>query len=176
MTTIGKTLFAHFRQVLHASARYDQAITVFHRLKKRLEVSNLCSLSWDQTVTFSDLAHGLMNSQVNSQKKKKIIIIIKEKQRVTKILVILSGMCWCVSVFFFFFFFFFFFHLMTRKPQPWRDPAVEALSCLTASVVWNLSGTAGSLEGVRKTGGTEANPRSVHSCCSSSRPPCQPAA
>ena len=32
----------------------------------------------------------------------------KEKQRVTKILVILSGVCWCVSVFFFFFFFFFF--------------------------------------------------------------------
>ena len=59
MATIGKTLFAHFRQVLHASAQYDQAITVFHRLKKRLEVSNLCSLSWDQTVTFSDLAHGL---------------------------------------------------------------------------------------------------------------------
>ena len=58
MATIGKTLFAHFRQVLHASAQYDQAITVFHRLKKRLEVSNLCSLSWDQTVTFSDLAHG----------------------------------------------------------------------------------------------------------------------
>ena len=56
MATIGKTLFAHFRQVLHASAQYDQAITVFHRLKKRLEVSNLCSLSWDQTVTFSDLA------------------------------------------------------------------------------------------------------------------------
>ena len=60
MATIGKTLFAHFRQVLHASAQYDQAITVFHRLKKRLEVSNLCSLSWDQTVTFSDLAHGLL--------------------------------------------------------------------------------------------------------------------
>ena len=59
MATIGKTLFAHFRQVLHASAQYNQAITVFHRLKKRLEVSNLCSLSWDQTVTFSDLAHGL---------------------------------------------------------------------------------------------------------------------
>ena len=59
MATIGKTLFAHFRQVLHATAQYDQAITVFHRLKKRLEVSNLCSLSWDQTVTFSDLAHGL---------------------------------------------------------------------------------------------------------------------
>ena len=59
MATIGKTLFAHFRQVLHASAQYDQAITVFHRLKKRLEVSNLCSFSWDQTVTFSDLAHGL---------------------------------------------------------------------------------------------------------------------
>ena len=59
MATIGNTLFAHFRQVLHASAQYDQAITVFHRLKKRLEVSNLCSLSWDQTVTFSDLAHGL---------------------------------------------------------------------------------------------------------------------
>ena len=59
MATIGKTLFAHFRQVLHASAQYDQAITVFQRLKKRLEVSNLCSLSWDQTVTFSDLAHGL---------------------------------------------------------------------------------------------------------------------
>ena len=59
MATIGKTLFAHFRQVLHASAQYDQAITVFHRLKKRLEVSNLCSLSWDQTVPFSDLAHGL---------------------------------------------------------------------------------------------------------------------
>ena len=58
MATIGKTLFAHFRQVLHASAQYDQAITVFHRLQKRLEVSNLCSLSWDQTVTFSDLAHG----------------------------------------------------------------------------------------------------------------------
>ena len=60
MATIGKTLFAHFRQVVHASAQYDQAITVFHRLKKRLEVSNLCSLSWDQTVTFSDLAHGLL--------------------------------------------------------------------------------------------------------------------
>ena len=59
MATIGKTLFAHFRQVLHASAQYDQAITVFHRLKKRLEVSNRCSLSWDQTVTFSDLAYGL---------------------------------------------------------------------------------------------------------------------
>ena len=59
MATIGKTLFAHFREVLHASAQYDQAMTVFHRLKKRLEVSNLCSLSWDQTVTFSDLAHGL---------------------------------------------------------------------------------------------------------------------
>ena len=59
MATIGKTLFAHFRQVLHASAQYDQARTVFHRLKKRLEVSNLCSLSWDQTVIFSDLAHGL---------------------------------------------------------------------------------------------------------------------
>ena len=55
-----QTLFAHFRQVLHASAQYDQAITVFHRLKKRLKVSNLCSLSWDQTVTFSDLAHGLV--------------------------------------------------------------------------------------------------------------------
>ena len=60
MATIGKTLFAHFRQVLHASAQYDQARTVFHRSKKRLEVSNLCSLSWDQTVTFSDLAHGLL--------------------------------------------------------------------------------------------------------------------
>ena len=60
MATLGKTLFAHFRQVLHASAQYDQAITVLHRLKKRLEVSNLCSLSWDQTVTFSDLAHGLL--------------------------------------------------------------------------------------------------------------------
>ena len=60
MATIGKTLFAHFRQVLHASAQYDQAITVFHWLKKRLEVSNLCSQSWDQTVTFSDLAHGLV--------------------------------------------------------------------------------------------------------------------
>ena len=59
MATTAKTVFAHFRQVLHASAQYDQAITVFHRLKKRLEVSNLCSLSWDQTVTFSDLAHGL---------------------------------------------------------------------------------------------------------------------
>ena len=56
MATIGKTLFAHFRQVLHASAQYDQARTVFRRLKKRLEI---CSLSWDQTVTFSDLAHGL---------------------------------------------------------------------------------------------------------------------
>ena len=59
MATIGKTIFGHFRQVLHASAQYDQARTVFHRLKKRLEVSNLCSLSWDHTVTFSDLAHGL---------------------------------------------------------------------------------------------------------------------
>ena len=59
MATIGKTLFAHFRQVVQASAQYDQAITVFHRLKKRLEVSNLCFLSWDQTVTFSDLAQGL---------------------------------------------------------------------------------------------------------------------
>ena len=60
MATIGKTLFAHFRQVLHASAQYDQARTVFRRLKKRLEMSNLCSLSWDQAVTFSDLAHGLI--------------------------------------------------------------------------------------------------------------------
>ena len=59
MAIIGKTLSAHFRQVLHASAQYDQARTVFHRLKKRLEMSNLCSLSWDQTVTFSDLAHWL---------------------------------------------------------------------------------------------------------------------
>ena len=66
MATIGKTLFAHFRQVLHASAQYDQAITVFHRLKKRLEVSNLCSLSWDQTVTFSDLAHGLSRPGVRA--------------------------------------------------------------------------------------------------------------
>ena len=66
MATIGKTLFAHFRQVLHASAQYDQAITVFHRLKKRLEVSNLCSLSWDQTVAFSDLAHGLREIDVLS--------------------------------------------------------------------------------------------------------------
>ena len=40
----------------------------------------------------------MMNSQMNSQKREK---------RVTKILVILSGVCWCVSVFFFFFFFFF---------------------------------------------------------------------
>ena len=40
MATIGKTLFAHFGQVLHASAQYDQARTVFRRLKKRLEVSN----------------------------------------------------------------------------------------------------------------------------------------
>ena len=63
MATIGKTRFAHFRQVLHASAQYDQARTVFHRLKKRLEMSNLCSLSWDQTVTFSDLAHGLQGSK-----------------------------------------------------------------------------------------------------------------
>ena len=68
MATIGKTLFAHFRQVLHASAQYDQAITVFHRLKKRLEVSNLCSLSWDQTVTFSDLAHGLRQIYARSGK------------------------------------------------------------------------------------------------------------
>ena len=64
---IGKTLFAHFRQVLHASAQYDQAITVFHRLKKSLEVSNLCSLSWDQTVTFSDLAHGLFALKIGTE-------------------------------------------------------------------------------------------------------------
>ena len=69
MATIGKTLFTHFRQVLHASAQYDQAITVFHRLKNRLEVSNLCSLSWDQTVTFSDLAHGLYVLLVTGIKK-----------------------------------------------------------------------------------------------------------
>ena len=69
MATIGKTLFAHFRQVLHASAQYDQAITVFHRLKKRLEVSNLCSLSWDQTVNFSDLAHGLQRLQDSFAKR-----------------------------------------------------------------------------------------------------------
>ena len=67
MATTGKTLFAHFRQVLHASAQYDQAITVFHRLKKRLEVSNLCSLSWDQTVTFSDLAYGLKGHSLNDK-------------------------------------------------------------------------------------------------------------
>ena len=72
MATIGKTLFAHFRQVLHASAQYDQARTVFHRLKKRLEMSNLCSLSWDQTVTFSDLAHGLMVSRCFSTEKQTI--------------------------------------------------------------------------------------------------------
>ena len=66
MATVGKTLFAHFRQVLHASAQYDQARTVFHRLKKRLEMSNLCSLSWDQTVTFSDLAHGLSQGLLQS--------------------------------------------------------------------------------------------------------------
>ena len=71
MATIGKTLFAHFRQVVHASAQYDQAITVFHRLKKRLEVSNLCSLSWDQTVTFSDLAHGLNATDLASARTTK---------------------------------------------------------------------------------------------------------
>ena len=68
MATIGKKLFAHFRQVLHASAQYDQARTFFHRLKKRLEVSNLCSLSWDQTVIFSDLAHGLSKHSTETRK------------------------------------------------------------------------------------------------------------
>ena len=63
MATVGKPLFAHFRQVLHGSAQYDQAISVFHRLQKRFEVSNLCSLSWDQTVTFSDLANGLIGEK-----------------------------------------------------------------------------------------------------------------
>ena len=73
----------------------------------------------------------------------------------------------CVLVCFVFFLSFFFFQLTTHKPQPYRDLAVEALTCLTPSVVWILSGTAGSLVGVQKTGGTEANPRSVHNCCSS---------
>ena len=49
------------------------------------------------------------------------------------------------------------FLLTTHKPQPWRDPAVEALPCPTPSVVWILSGTAASPEGVQKTGGTEAD-------------------
>ena len=63
-----QTLFAHFRQVLHAFAQYDQARTVFHWLKKRLEMSNLCCLSLDQTVTFSDLAHGLTSKTLKSLK------------------------------------------------------------------------------------------------------------
>ena len=62
----------------------------------------------------------------------------KEKQRVTKILVILSGVCWCVSVFFYFIFFLFFFYLLAHDTQAStmarsgcrRSALSDAFSCL----------------------------------------------